>query len=90
MSLGRIQLQGSVLPSLIDSIKLQVNLQKLDVGIPLLENTYLMGDLIPLCVEFVLLLGLHSSFSIVFLVYVALLHAFRYQGIGFGFSLVAG
>ena len=68
----------------------QVDLRKVDVGIELLGNIYLVAEIIPPGVPFAPLLGQRPSFSICFLVYLSLLHEFRSQGIGFGLRLFAG
>jgi hypothetical protein len=68
----------------------QVDLWKVEVGIQLLGNIYLMADLISPGVLFAPLLGRRPSFSICFLVYHSLLHEFRSQGIVFGLRLFAG
>jgi len=90
MSLGRILLQGSVSTNLFDPVRHQVDLRKVEVGIYLLGNIYLVADIIPPGVDFALLLGWRPSFSICFLIYLLLLHELRSQGIGFGLRLSAG
>jgi hypothetical protein len=90
MSLGRILLQVSVTTNLFDPMRHQVDLRKVEVGIQLLGNIYLVADIIPPGVHFGPLLGRHLSFSICFLVYLSLLHEFRSQGIGFGLRSFAG
>jgi len=64
MSLGRILLQGSVSTNLFDPMRHQVDLRKVEVGIQLLGNIYLVADIIPSGVQFAPLLGLRPSFSI--------------------------
>jgi len=88
MSLGRILLQGSVSTNLFDPMRYQVDLWKLEVGIQLLGNIYLVADIIPPGVHFAPLHRWHPSFSICFLVYLSLHHKFRSQGIGFGLVLL--
>jgi len=89
MSLGRILLQGSVSTNLFNPMRHQVDLRKVEVGIQLLGNIYLVADIIPPGVDFAPLLGRRPSFSICFLVDLSLLHEFRSQGIGFGLCLFA-
>ena len=64
MSLGRILLQGSVSMSLFDPTRHQVDLRKVEVGIQLLGNIYLVADVIPQGIHFTLLLGRRPSLSI--------------------------
>jgi len=64
MSLGRILLQGSVSMMLFDPMRHQVDLRKVEVGIQLLGNIYLVADIIPPGVNFVPLLGRRPSFNI--------------------------
>jgi len=90
MSLGRILLQGSVLTNLSNPMRHQVDLRKVEVGIYLLGNIYLVADIIPPGVYFAPLLRRRPSFSICFLVYSSLLQEFRSQGIAFGLRLFAG
>ena len=90
MSLGRTRLHGSVTTYLSDPMRHQVALWTVEVGILLLGNVDLVGDIIPPGVHFTPLLGRRPSFSICFLVYLSLLHKFRAQGIGFGLCIVAG
>jgi hypothetical protein len=90
MSLGRILSQGSVSTDLLDPMRHQVDLRKVEVGIQLLGNIHLMADIIRPGVHFAPLLGRRASFSICFLVYLLLLHVFRSQGIGYGFRLFGG
>jgi len=90
MALGRILLQGSVLTNLFDPMRHQVDLRKVEVGIQLLGNIYLVADIVPPGVHFAPLLRRRPSFSICFLVYLSLLHEFHSQGIGFGPRLLAG
>jgi hypothetical protein len=89
MSLGKIVLLGSVSTNLFDPIRHQVDLRKVEVGIQLLGNLYLMADIIPPGVHFAPLLGRRPRFSVCFLVYLSLLHEFRSQGIGFAHRLCA-
>jgi len=90
MSLGRTLLLGSVSTNLFDPMRHQVDLRKVEVGIQLLRNIYLVADIIPPGVHFAPLLGQHPSFSIQVLVYLSLLHEFPSQGIGFGLGHFAG
>ena len=90
MSHGRILLQGSVLTNLFDPMRHQVDLRKVEVGIQLLRNIYLVADIIPPGVHLVPLLGRCPRFSICLLIYLSLLYEFRSQGIAFGLRLVAG
>ena len=90
MSLGRILLQGSLSTNLFDPMRHQVDLRKVEVGIQLLGNIYLVADIFSPGVHVAPLLGRRPSFSICFLVYLSLLHEFRSQGIGFGLRLFAG
>jgi hypothetical protein len=90
MSLGRILLQGSVTTNLFDPMRDQVGLRKVEVGIELLGNIFLVADIMPPGVHFAPLLGQYPIFSICFFVYLSLLHEFRSQGIGFGPHLFAG
>jgi hypothetical protein len=90
MSFGRILLQRSVSTNLFNSMRDPVDLQKIEVGIQLLGNIYLVADIIPPGIALAPLLGQYPSFSIYFLVYLLLLHEFHSQGIGFGFRLFAG
>jgi len=90
MSLGRILLQGSVTTNLFDPMRHQVALRKVEVGIQLLGNIYLVADMIAPGIHFAPLLGRRPSFSICFLVYLSLLHEFHSQGTGFGLRLFAG
>jgi len=89
MSLGRILLLGSVLTNLFDRMRHQVDLQKVEVGIQLLGNIYLVADIIQPGIHFAVLLGRRPSFNICSLVYLSLFHEFRSQGIGFGLRLFA-
>jgi len=90
MSLGGILLEGSVSTNLFDPMRHQVDLRKVEVGMQLLENIYLVADIIPPGIQFAPLLGRHPSFSNCFRVYLSLLLEFRCQGIGFGLRLFAG
>ena len=74
MSLGRILLQGSISTNLFDSMRHQVDLQKVEVRIYLLGNMYLVADIILPGFHFAPLPGRHPSLSICFLVYLSLLH----------------
>jgi len=56
MSVGRILLQGSVSTNLFDPMRHQVDLRKVEVGIQLLENVFLMSDIMPRGVHFAPLL----------------------------------
>jgi hypothetical protein len=87
MSLGRILLQRSILTNLFDPMRHQVDLRKVEVGIQLLGNIYLVADILPLGVHFALLLAWRPSCSICFLVNHSLLHEFHSQGNGFGLRL---
>jgi len=89
MSLGRILLQVSVSMNLLGSTRHQVDLRKVEVGIQLLGNVYLMADIILPGVHFATLLGWRPSFSICFFICLSLLHKFRSQGIGLGLHLFA-
>jgi len=90
MSLGRILLDGSVSTNLLDPMRHQVDLRKVEVGIQLLGIRYPVADIIPPGVHFAPLLGWHPSFSKWFRVYLSLLYEFHSQGIGFGLRLFAG
>jgi hypothetical protein len=90
MSLGRKLLQGFVSPNLFSSMRHQVDLWKVEVGIQLLGNIDLLTDIHPPGVHFSLLLGRHQRIRICFLLYLSLLHKFRSQGIGFSLPLFAG
>jgi len=90
MSLGRILSQGYISTNLIDSMRHQVDLRKVDVGIQLLGNIYLVAVSIPPGIHFMLLLGWLPSFSICFRVYLSLYHEFCCQGIGFRLHLFGG
>jgi hypothetical protein len=68
MSLGRILLYGSVSTNLFDPMRHQVNLRKVEVGIQLFVNIYLVADIIPPGVHFAPLHGRCPSFSMCFLV----------------------
>jgi len=89
MSLSRILLEGSVSTNLFDPMRHQVDLWKVEVGILLLGNIYLVAVIIPPGIYFAPLLGRRPSFGICFLVYLSLLHEFHSQGIGFGLHLFA-
>ena len=89
MSLGRMLLQGSISTNLFGPMRHQVDLRKVDLGIQLLGNIYLVADIIPPGIHFALLHGRRPRFSICFLVYLSLLHEFHSQGIGFGLGLFA-
>jgi hypothetical protein len=56
MSLGRILLQGSVTTTLFDPMRHQVDLRKVEVGIQLLGNLYLVAGILPPAVHFAPLL----------------------------------
>jgi hypothetical protein len=56
MSLGRILLQGSVTTNLFDPMRHHVDHRKVEVGIQLLGNIYLVADIIPPGVHFAPLL----------------------------------
>jgi hypothetical protein len=90
MSLGRILLQGSVSTNLFGPMRHPLDLRKVEVGIELLGNIYLVADIILPGVHFAPLLRLRPRISICFLVYLSLLHEFRSQGIGFSLRLFAG
>jgi hypothetical protein len=90
MSLGKILLQGSVSTNLFDRMRHQVDLQKVEVGMQLFGNIYLVDNTIPPGVHFAAHLGRRLSFSICFLVNLSLVHDFRYQTIGCDVRLVAG
>jgi hypothetical protein len=64
MSLGSILLQDTVSTNLFDQIRHQVDLWKVEVGIYLLGNIYLVADIIPPGFDFAPLLGRRPSFSI--------------------------
>jgi hypothetical protein len=64
MSLGSILLEGSLSTNLFDPMRHQVDLRKLQVGIQLLGNRYVVADIIPPGVHFARRLGRTSSFSI--------------------------
>jgi len=68
----------------------KVDLGKVEICIQLLQNIYLVADIIRSGVHFSLLLRWLSSFSIAFVVYVSLLQAFISHGIGFCPHLFAG
>jgi ABC-type thiamin/hydroxymethylpyrimidine transport system permease subunit len=68
MSLGTILLQGSVLTNLFGPMRHQVDLRKVEVGIYLLGNIYLVADTIPPGLHVEPLLGRRTSFSICFLI----------------------
>jgi hypothetical protein len=89
ISLSRILLQDSVSTNLFP-MGHQVDLWKVEVGIQLLGNIYIMADIIPPGFNFAPLLGRRPSVSIWFLIYHSLLHEFRSQGIGFGLHFFAG
>jgi hypothetical protein len=76
MSLGSILLQVSISMNLVDQMKHQVDARKVEVGIELLATIYLVGDIIPAEVHIAPLLGQRPRFSICFLVYRWVLHAF--------------
>jgi len=90
MSLGRILLQGAVSTNLFHPMRHQVDLWKVEVGIQLLGNMYLVAEMNPPGVPFALLLRWHPSFSLCFVVYLSLLHEFCSQGIGFGLRIFGG
>jgi len=90
MSLGRIMLQGSVSMNLFDPIRHEVDLLKVEVGILLLGNIYLVADIIQPGIHFMPPLGLCPSFSMCFLIYLSFLHEFCSQVIGFGLRIFAG
>jgi len=89
MSLGSILSQGSVSTNLLDPMRHQVYVRKLEVNIEILVNISLVADMIPPAIHFAQLLGRRPSFGIGFLVYLSLLHEFRSKGIGFGLRLLA-
>jgi len=89
MSLSRILLQGSVSTNLFDPMRHQVDQPKVEVGIQLLGHIHLLADIITTGIHFEPLLGWHRSFSNCFLVFLSLLHKFRYQGNGCGLPLFA-
>jgi hypothetical protein len=90
LSLGRILLQGSVTTNLFGSMRHQVDVQKVEVGIELLGNIYLVADRIPPGVHPASRLGQRPRISICLLVYLSLLREFRSQGISFSLGLFAG
>jgi hypothetical protein len=90
MFLAGILWQGSVSTNLLDPMRYQVDLRKVEVGIQLLQTIYLVADIISPGIHFAPLLGQRPGFSICFLVYLSLLHKFCSQGIGFGLRLFAG
>jgi hypothetical protein len=90
VSLGRIQVQGSVSTNLFDRVRHQVDHRKVEVGIELRGNIYLMADIIPPGVHFSPLLRRRPSFNICFLVYLSLHHELCSQCICFGLALFAG
>jgi len=90
MFLAGILLQGSVSTNLLDPMRHQVDLRKVEVGILLLQNIYLVADIISQGVHFALRLGRPPGFSICFLVYLSLLHKFCSQCIGFAIGLFPG
>jgi hypothetical protein len=90
VSLGRILLQGSVSTNLFDPVRHQVDLRKVEVGINLLRNIYLVADIIPQAIHFVPLLRQRPSFSSCVYVYLSLLHELRSQSTVFGLGLFAG
>jgi len=71
MSLGRILLQGSVWKGLFDPVRHQVDLRKVEDGIYLLGNIYVVADIIPPGIHFAPLPGRRPCFSMCFLVYLA-------------------
>jgi hypothetical protein len=90
MSLGKILLQGFVSTNLFDPMRRYVDLPKVQVGIKLLGNIYLVADIIPPGVHLAPLLRRRPSFSICFLVDLSLLHEVHSQGFGFGLRLFDG
>jgi hypothetical protein len=88
--LSRLLMQGSISMNLVDSMRLHVDLRKVEVSLSLLGNIYPMPDIILPGVHFAPLLGQHTSFSTSWLHYLSLLHKFRSQGLGFGLHLLAG
>ena len=90
MPLGRTQLQGSVSTNLLDTVRNQLDLRQVEVGIYLLGTIYLVADIFPPGVHFTPLLGWRTSFSISILVSHSLLHEFYSQGFVFGRRLFAG
>jgi hypothetical protein len=90
MSLGRILLQGSVSTNLFDQMRHPVDLRKVEVGIQLLGDIYVVANIILLGVYLAPLLRRSPSFTMCFLVYHSLLHMFRSQGISFGLRLFPG
>jgi len=57
MSLGRIQLQGSILTNLFGPMRHQVDLRKVEVGIELFGIIYLVADIMLPGIPFAPLLG---------------------------------
>jgi len=57
MSIGRILLQGSISTTLFDPMRHQVDLHKVEIGIQLLGDIYLMADITMPGVQFATLLG---------------------------------
>jgi hypothetical protein len=73
---GRMLLQRSIWTNLFGPMRYQDDLPKVDVGIQLLGNIYLVADLILTGVHFGPLLGRRPSFSMCVLVYLSVLHKF--------------
>jgi hypothetical protein len=90
MFLGRQLLEGSISTNLFDPMRHQLDRRKVEVGIQLLGNVYLVSDVIPPGVHCAPLLRRRPSFSIRLLIYLSLLDQFRSQGIGFGPHIIDG
>jgi hypothetical protein len=90
MSLSRMLLQGSVSTNLFDQMRHPVDLRKVEVGIQLRGDIYVVANIILLGVYLAPLLRRSPSFSMCFLVYLSLIHLFCSQGISFGLRLFPG
>ena len=87
MSIGRVLLQRSVSTKLFDPMRHHMDRSKVEVGIRLLGNIYLVADVILPGVHFAPILGCYPRFHMCFLIYLSLLHKFCSHGIRLGLHL---
>jgi hypothetical protein len=86
---GRTLVKGSLSTNLCNPKRHVLALQKVEFGIELLPNIYLVADIILPGIHFAPLLGRCPSFIICFLINLLLLHKFHSQRIGVGLCLFA-
>jgi hypothetical protein len=90
ISLGRMLLQGSMLMNLINPMRYQVDLGKVTVGLQLVGNVHVVGNILTPGVHFMPHLRQHPSFGIFILVYLLMLQQLHSHVIRVGLRIFAG